>query len=130
MAAGAGATSRLGESRRTVDELRSSAEIRRDARLTAERIRRARAAAGHEHAVAAARERRVAALRSEGEVVWRRIAALVATKKPAGYDRTVELLVDLRDACPGEEFRRRIGELRDEHRRKPSLMDRLDRAGL
>jgi hypothetical protein len=73
-------------------------------------------------------QRRLAALRAEGEGVWRRIAALVATKKPAEYDRTVALLVDLREAGSEEEFGRRIRELRDEHRRK--LMDRLDLAGL
>jgi hypothetical protein len=125
----AGASS-SGERRRTVNELLSAAEIRRNARLAAERARREVAAAERERALAAARERRVTALRAEGEGVWRRIAALVATKKPAEYDRTVDLLVDLRDACPEKEFRRRISELRDEHRRKPSLLDRLDRAGL
>lgn len=118
------------DGRRTVGELLSAAEKHRDARLSAERIRREAAAAERARAAAAARERRVAALRAEGEGVWRRIAALVATKKPAEYDRTVDILVDLRDACPEGEFRRRIGELRDEHRRKPSLMDRLDQAGL
>jgi hypothetical protein len=38
----------------------------------------------------------------------------VATKKPAEYDRTVALLVDLRDACLEEEFgmvaKRRMSE--------------------
>jgi hypothetical protein len=108
------------EGRRTVRELQSSAEISRDARQTAERIRREAAAIERERALAAARERRVSALRAEGEGVWRRIAALVASKKPAEYDQTVELLVDLRDACSEKEFSRRISELRDEHRRKPS----------
>ena len=118
------------EGRRTVGELQSAAQIRRDARLTAERIRQEAASVERARASAAARERRLAALRAEGEGVWRRIAALVATKKPTEYDRTVALLVDLREACSEEEFDRRIRELRDEHRRKPSLMDRLDLAGL
>jgi hypothetical protein len=39
-------------------------------------------------------------------------------------------LVDLREVYSKEEFSRRMAELREEHRRKPSLMDRLDRAGL
>ncbi len=125
----AGATSPV-EGRRTVGELQSAAEIRRDARLTAERIRREAAGAERVRASAAARERRLAALRAEGEGVWRRIAALVATKKPAEHDRTVALLVDLREACSEDEFGRRISELRDEHRRKPSLKNRLDLAGL
>jgi hypothetical protein len=98
--------------------------------LTADRIRREAAGAERVRASAAAQERRLAALRAEAEGVWRRIAALVATKKPAEYDRTVALLVDLRDACLEEEFGRRISELREEHRRKPSLMDRLGQAGL
>lgn len=54
----------------------------------------------------------------------------MATKKPAEYDRTVDLLIDLRDTCPEPEFSHRISELRSEHRRKPSLIDRFDRAGL
>lgn len=116
--------------RRIVGELRATAEIGRDARLAAERIRREAAAADQERAVAAARERRLTALRAEGEGSWRRIAALVATKKPGEYDRAVDLLLDLRDVCAKEDFSRRIGGLRDEHRRKPSLMDRLDQAGL
>jgi len=87
-------------------------------------------AAERERAASLARERRLAALHAEGEGVWRRIAALVTTKKAADYDRTIDVLVDLRDACPEDEFSRRISELRDEHRRKPSPIDRLDRAGL
>jgi hypothetical protein len=119
-----------GDGRRTVEELWAVATARRDTRSTAERVRREAAAAERGRAAAAVRERRLAELRAEGEAVWRRVAALVATKKPAEYDRTVDILVDLRDVCSAEEFRRRIGALRDEHRRKPSLMDRLDHAGL
>ncbi len=115
---------------RTVVELLSVAAIRRNARLAAVRVRREVAAAEQAVAVAAARERRLGALRTEGEGVWRRVAALVATKKPAEYDRAVDLLLDLREVCVEEEVSRGISELRDEHGRKPSLMDRLDQAGL
>jgi hypothetical protein len=62
------------------------------------------------------------------------VAQLIATKKPYEYDLAVALLVDLRGLGDrdgqGEAFRGRLDGLRQEHARKPSLMERLERAGL
>ncbi len=59
---------------------------------------------------------------------------LIATKRPADYDEAVRLLTDLRDlhAQGGRTatFEARLGGLREQHARKPSLVQRLDRAGL
>ena len=49
---------------------------------------------------------------------------------PAEYDRAVDLLGDLQDVVEEAEFGRPVVELRVRHARKPSLMDRFDRAGL
>ncbi|MEU7913108.1 hypothetical protein [Microbispora bryophytorum] len=90
----------------------------------------------------AERERRAAALRAEEETrrererpaARERVDLMIGTRKPGEYDAAVELLVDLRTAAERvarlEEFTRRLTSLRREHSRKPSLMDRLDRAGL
>lgn len=62
------------------------------------------------------------------------VAELIASKKPKEYDAAVELLADLK--ALGERdgqrktFRGRIHQLCQEHARKPSLLDRLERAGL
>ena len=65
---------------------------------------------------------------------WQQVDELIATKKPREYDTAVQLLVDLRDL--GERdgdtaaFQQRLTELRVVHARKPSLLERLDLAGL
>jgi hypothetical protein len=62
------------------------------------------------------------------------VEALVATKRPADYDRAVALLNDLRalaeQAGRLPNFHRCIGDLRDRHRRKVGLLERMSSAGL
>lgn len=119
---------------RAVGELLDAADVRRTdrERLAAERDVRERARREHEAAVA--RERRLESLARQEERAWQRVSALIDTKKQDEYDEAVALLVDLR--AVGErtdgtaEFERRVRELRLVHRRKPSLIDRFDRAGL
>ncbi len=58
----------------------------------------------------------------------------IATKQPAEYDVAVQALTDLRDlyaqTSRNVAFAARLAGLREQHARKPSLMQRLDRAGL
>ncbi|MFG2099369.1 hypothetical protein ACGFJ5_02100 [Micromonospora echinaurantiaca] len=65
---------------------------------------------------------------------WQRADELIATKKPRDYDAAVQLLVDLRDLAERDGdsglFRNRLAEPRAVHARKPSLLERLNRAGL
>ncbi|MEU2612255.1 hypothetical protein ABZ570_11825 [Micromonospora sp. NPDC007271] len=93
----------------------------------AERERRERAAA-------AAREQHLNALAGRREQAWQRVAAMIETKKPKEYDAAVALLSDLKALADRdgdtEAFLRRVGQLRERHARKPSLLDRFDRAGL
>ena len=60
--------------------------------------------------------------------------ALIATKQPKKYDEAVALLGDLRDVCARggrqAEAATRIARLREEHTKKPSLIERFRKAGL
>ncbi|MHA6618546.1 hypothetical protein [Pseudonocardia sp. DLS-67] len=116
--------------RRTAGELRVAAETRWKDRARAEEERKRRAAEERERERAAKRARRLATLAAEGDRVWARVDALIETKKPAEYDRAVDLLEDLQDVVGAAEVARRVGELRVRHVRKSSLIDRFDRAGL
>jgi uncharacterized Zn finger protein len=62
------------------------------------------------------------------------VDTLIATKKPREYDSAVQLLIDLRDLAERDgdstSLRNRLAELRAVHARKPSLLERLNLAGL
>ncbi|NUR63507.1 MAG: hypothetical protein HOV87_33330 [Catenulispora sp.] len=80
------------------------------------------------------RESRLALLSDRGERPWADIADLIAAKKPTSYDAAVRLLTDLAEISRrrgrSEQFAERLAELRAAHQRKPSLIERLDAAGL
>ncbi|GAA5133892.1 hypothetical protein [Pseudonocardia adelaidensis] len=115
---------------RTAGQLQAAAEVRWKDRVRAEEERKRRAGEERERERAAERTRHLAALPADGEWAWTRVDALIDTKEPAEYDRAVDLLEDLRELVEPGEFARRVAELRVRHGRKPSLMDRFDRAGL
>jgi hypothetical protein len=73
-------------------------------------------------------------LAAEQDQAWQRVAAMIETKKPKEYDAAVELLADLKSLSERDghtaSFTQRVPLLRQEHARKPSLLDRLDRARL
>ena len=81
-----------------------------------------------------ARERRLDALARDPETAWAHVSALIDTRKPDDYDTAVDLLKGLQAiaqrADHTEEFTQRYLLLRQQHRRKPSLITRFDRAGL
>ena len=60
--------------------------------------------------------------------------ALIATKQPGKYDAAVALLRDLRELAVRsgrrEEVEARLGRLHEQHAKKPSLISRLQAAGL
>jgi hypothetical protein len=122
------------EERRTAGELREAAD-----RLTEEKKRKAaeRAAKERERRAreqAAARARHLDALAGREEQLWRQVETAIGTRLPAEYDHAVEWLKDLRDLAERSgttaDVARRIRALREQHRRKPTLVQRLDRAGL
>ncbi len=119
---------------RTVSELLSAARHRTEERRRKEADRAAREKARREREEAAARERYFDDLARREPATWKKVDALIATKKPAAYDEAVRLLGDLKDlgARSGRiaEVQTRIQHIREEHSKKPSLIERLQRAGL
>ena len=120
--------------RRTVAELLEAAERRAEERRRREAERAARERARQEREAAEARERHLTSLAKREAEAWREVEGLIATKQPGKYDAAVMLLKDLRDlavrAGRQDEVGARLSRLRDQHAKKPSLIDRLQRAGL
>src|SRR5262249_2822106 len=83
---------------------------------------------------AAARARHLDALAGREEKLWRQVETAIQSKQPKQYDHAIELLKDLRDLAgrtgSGEDVSQRSRDLRERHHSKPSLIQRLDRAGL
>jgi hypothetical protein len=120
--------------RRTVTELLdAAAELRMEHHRQAEAEAAAREAV-RERQREAARQRRLDELAKNPKAAWAEAKMLIGTKVPARYDEAVTLLADLRDLARRDgqaaEFEWHLTALREEHRRKPSLIARLDRAGL
>jgi hypothetical protein len=101
-------------------------------RLAAERTAKEQARRVREQL--AARARHLDALAGREEKLWQQVETAIQTKQPKQYDYAIDLLKDLRDLAErtgtGEDLATRIRDLRERHRSKPSLMQRLDRAGL
>jgi hypothetical protein len=126
--------------RPTTVTLRTAAVLRARAEESAEQRRQVIAArdakehARREREQAAARERHLITLAKRQTEAWRRVDALVSTKRPGDYDAAITLLKDLREI--GERQGRsvkiamRIRGLREAHAKKPSLLARLRKAGL
>ena len=119
---------------RTVAELRDAAAARRVERERLAAIEQARKRARRERDAALARDKRLEELALHDEQAWGQVDASIETKKPAGYDSAVGLLSDLRAVSERkgrpEAFAKRFAQLREQHLKKSSLLDRFDRAGL
>lgn len=120
--------------RRSVSDLLQAATQLRTDRQLYESAQRAAEKTRVERDRALARERRLDELSRDEDAAWSRVDALIATRKPGEYDTAVALLTDLRALATREgrndAFARRSTALRETHARKPSLIDRLDRAGI
>ncbi|HEX6522400.1 MAG TPA: hypothetical protein VF070_20690 [Streptosporangiaceae bacterium] len=119
---------------RTLTQLLNAAAERRQ-----DREERAAAACAAEEAYrererALAREERLDALARDPEKAWADVSSRIKTRVPSEYDMAVSVLTDLRELARREgqdaEFDRRFSLLRQEHLRKPTLMERFDRSGL
>jgi hypothetical protein len=119
---------------RTVADLLDAAAQRRAERERQAAAERAAEEARREQARALARERRLNELVGDEDGAWSRIEAMIATRKPSEYDAAVALLTDLQALAERDgshdTFVRRSKTLRQTHARKPSLVERLNRAGL
>jgi hypothetical protein len=119
---------------RTAAELWQAAGNRKAARAKAAERSRRQAEARSAAAQAAAHAKHLDQLATQTEAAWEKVAELIQTKRPRDYDLAVSLLRDLQALADRQEdpaaFRKRFLELRAQHQRKPSLLDRLDHAGL
>jgi hypothetical protein len=119
---------------RTVGELLEAAQIRRAEREALEAAQREQERARRERAAVTAREKHLDELAADEEHAWQRVSVSLDTKKMTEYDKAVELLVDLRAVAERKNrldvFQRRFAQLRQQHLKKPSLLQRFDRAML
>jgi hypothetical protein len=121
--------------RRTVAELLDTAWEHRQRREQKAAAQRAAEQALQDQRRAEARHQRLDELARDPDAAWAEAERLINTKTPAQYDAAVTLLEDLHELAqrPGgqaQDFGRRCAALREAHSRKPSLISRLDRAGL
>jgi hypothetical protein len=120
--------------RRTVADLLDEAARRRTDRERRLAAQRAEEEARRDEARALARERRLDELARDEEAAWSRVEAMIATRKPGEYDAAVTLLTDLQALAEREDrydrFTLRTIALRQTHARKPSLIERFNRAGM
>lgn len=114
---------------------RSAGELRETARrMAAERHRLAAERRRRDAEQARARNWHLTLLADCGETPWREVEELISQCTQPGYERSVTLLIDLRDVAfsRGEEeaFARRLADIRTQHDRKGRLIERLDAADL
>jgi hypothetical protein len=128
-----GVTSAAGPAR-TAAELWEAVTDFKDAVATALEEHRREEEARRAEAKAAAYAKRLDQLATRTEAAWEKAAEWIETRRPSDYDLAVSLLRDLQALADRQEnsaaFRKRFGELRAQHQRKPSLLDRFDQAGL
>jgi hypothetical protein len=112
-----------GEARRTVGQLRAAAEKAEEDRKRRKAEEKARARAEH-----------LARLAGREAEAWTEVETLASAKRSAEYDQAVALLKDLREVADKAgrlaEAEQRIREVRERHRTKSSLIERLNNAGL
>lgn len=119
---------------RTVGELLAAAEKVWAQRQEAMRKREAAERRRREQEAAAAQAKRVDALARNPAKAWMQVDTLIAAKRAKEYDAAVTLLEDLYALAVRDDdlagFAVRMGKLREQNTRRPSLIDRFDRAQL
>jgi hypothetical protein len=122
------------EGGRTVGELLAAGQKVWARRQEATRKRKAAERRRREQEAAAAREKRLDVLARDPAKAWKQVDALIAAKRAKEYDAAVTLLEDLHALAVRNDdvagFAVRIGRLREQNTRRPSLIDRFDRAQL
>ena len=120
--------------RRTAGQIRARAEIITETRKRIETEKRAQEKARQEREEAEKRLKYLQSLAGREGNLWAKVDRLIATRQLGPYDEAVSLLQDLRDLADmggrGADFRTRLAALRNEHSRKPSLLERFLKAKL
>lgn len=120
--------------RRTAGELLEQADACAKERLERETQEHARKQALLKKQNAARRKEYLESLAGREDELWLEVNALVSGKRPVDYNQALQLLLDLGELATNRSekslFNSRLEKLRWEHRRKYSMMKRLDKAGL
>jgi hypothetical protein len=120
--------------RRTAAELRAAARRLAVERERAEEARRQAEARRQEAAAAKAKRRRLDELAHRGAAVWKDVESLIGLRNGHAYVQATALLADLRDLAlrqdTDDDFHDRLADLRERHRSKQRLIERLTAAGL
>jgi len=120
--------------RRTVGELLCSAGEHSQERRQLAAKKAAEEKARREREAAILRAKHLDQIEGREPELWNEVENLILTKQPKSYDSAVELLVDLRDLAARKgktnEFQARLDAIHVAHVRKPSLIERLRKAGL
>jgi hypothetical protein len=128
------ANSKTDNQLRSVKDLISRAEQYAKERKRRAAEKKARAQARKKRERALAREKYIESLAGREDHIWKKVAEFIDSKQPAKYDEAVKLLVDLRDLNKkiGTEkaFNRKYKTICENHRRKVSFLNRLQKAGL
>jgi hypothetical protein len=127
-------TSSSARERRTVEHLLESAESYAEDRKRKIAEQKAKERERKKRAEAIAREKYLDSLVGREKKMWIEIENLIETRQPTKYDEAVKLLKDLHDLNKKRNrvgiFREKLKIIRQNHIRKPSLLDRLRKAGL
>jgi len=119
---------------RTAGELLAGAEAQRADREAAKARAREEARARRAAEQAAAYERHLEQLASRKDETWQQVEKLTMFSKAKEYDQATQLLKDLHEIARREDdttaFTARVRELRTRYLKRPSLMERFDKAGL
>jgi len=120
--------------RRTAGDLLTLAHARAEERERLLEAKRAAEAARRKAEDEANRARYLDQLEKREEATWNQIAAHIQKRQPNEYDKAITLLIDLRDLAVRQgqvtAFHSAVGELRQEHAAKESLLRRLTKAKL
>ncbi|MGC9988123.1 MAG: hypothetical protein ABSC07_05995 [Terriglobales bacterium] len=120
--------------RRTAGDLLTLAHARAEERERLLEAKRAAEAARRKAEDEANRARYLDQLEKREEATWNQITAHIQKRQPNEYDKAITLLVDLRDLAVRQgqvtAFQSAVGELRQKHAAKESLLRRLTKAKL
>lgn len=120
--------------RRTAGDLLTLAHARAQERERLLEAKRATEAARRKAEDEVNRARYLDQLEKREEATWNQIAAHIQKRQPNEYDKAITLLIDLRDLAVRQgqvtAFQSAVGELRQEHAAKESLLRRLTEAKL
>ena len=120
--------------RRTTGDLLRLVHARAEERTRLLEAKRTAEAARRKAEDEANRSRYLDELGKREDATWNQIATHIQKRQPNEYDKAVSLLIDLRDLavrqCRVATFQSALGELRQEHAAKESLLRRLTKARL